>query len=132
MVLKLTVKLSDFGMAQALQFEKSHLSVQGLAGTVRYMPPETFQPTEQGPRHVSKRVDVWALGMMLYQMLHMGRTPYDKYLVRGNIEAAIAIASPKIFKEVMQFNRRDVWTGERVLLEEGGEDEVDLRRDNMA
>lgn len=77
-VLQLVVKLSDFGLAQPLDLDAthSHLSIRGHAGTIKYMAPETFQPSEDGFQRLSKRVDVWSLGVILFQMFHGGRTPY--------------------------------------------------------
>ena len=94
-VLRLVIKLADFGLAQPLELEESHLSVQGHAGTLKYMAPETVQPTTAVGlrRKLSKRVDIWALGMMLFQMLHDGRTPFDRFFKKGDIEAAVAIAT---------------------------------------
>ena len=116
-VLQLTVKLSDFGLAQPLDLDASHLSITGHAGTIKYMAPETFRPSADGVQRLSKQVDVWALGVMLFQMLHKGRTPYDRYCLPKNvIGGAVAIASEFIHKQVMKFERREVWAAERKML----------------
>ena len=114
-VLRLVIKLSDFGLAQPLNLEQSHLSVHGHAGTLRYMAPETVQPTMDCRRQLSKRVDIWALGMMLFQMLHNGRTPFDRFFTKGHIEAAVAIASKVVHTEVIKFDRAGLWAAERSL-----------------
>lgn len=56
--LHLTVKLTDFGLAQSLEEKpekeegggavQSHLSVDGFAGTMKYMAPEALRPTKDG------------------------------------------------------------------------------------
>ena len=113
-VLRLVVKLSDFGLAQPLDLEETHFSLEGHAGTIKYMAPETVAPSPDGVQRLSKRVDIWALGTMLFQMLHCGRTPYDRFLQKGNhIGAAVAIASEPIHEEVMKFDREGIWEGER-------------------
>ena len=60
--LRLIIKLSDFGLAQPLELEESYLSVQGHAGTLNYLAPETVQPTADGRRQLSKGVDIWVGG----------------------------------------------------------------------
>ena len=112
MTLRLIIKLSDFGLAQPLELEESHLSVHGHAGTLKYMAPETVQPTLSGSRQLTRRVDIWAVGMMLFQMLHGGRTPFDRFFKKGDIEAAVAIASEVVHEDVMKFDRATVWAAE--------------------
>ena len=113
-VLKLVLKVSDFGHARPLDLEESHLSILGPGGTIKYMAPETFRPSADGLQRVCKRVDIWALGIMLFQMLHCGGTPYDRFCARNNvIRAAVAIQSDFIHAQVMKFDRRRVWVLER-------------------
>ena len=120
-VLQLIIKVSDFGLAQPLDLEEnaSHLSVEGHAGTIKYMAPEAFQASEDGVQRLTKHVDIWALGVMLFQMLHGGRTPFDAYCCPGKpIRAAVAIASRDIHAKVMIFDRQGVWATERKSLQE--------------
>ena len=103
--LRLVIKLSDFGLAQPLSVHEgggaaSHLSVQGFAGTLGYMAPETLQPSLTGRQQLSKRVDVWSLGVMLFQMLHEGKTPFDLY--NGNICVALAIANEEVCRGMLK------------------------------
>ena len=121
-VLQLIIKVSDFGLAQPLDLDAdadaSHLSVRGHAGTIKYMAPEAFQASEDAVQRLTKRVDIWALGIILFQMLHGGRTPFDRYCSPGNnIRAAVAIASPDIHAKVMKFERQSVWATERKSLQ---------------
>ncbi|HXU45662.1 MAG TPA: protein kinase, partial [Thermoanaerobaculia bacterium] len=63
------VKLLDFGLASWA--ESPRLTEQGIAvGTAAYMPPEAFRGEESGPAG-----DLWALGVLLYEML-AGRRPF--------------------------------------------------------
>jgi WD40 repeat protein/tRNA A-37 threonylcarbamoyl transferase component Bud32 len=79
-------KVIDFGWARALdgdQTQATAITQPGqIAGTWQYMSPEHFDP-EGLP--VDARADVWALGVIAYQILG-GRLPYD---VRGRPVRAI-------------------------------------------
>ena len=121
-LLQLIIKVSDFGLARPLDLDAdgnvSHLSIQGHAGTIKYMAPEAFQASEDDVQRLTKRVDIWALGVILFQMLHGGRTPFDRYCSPGNnIRAAVAIASRDIHAKVMKFERQSVWATERNSLQ---------------
>jgi formylglycine-generating enzyme required for sulfatase activity/dienelactone hydrolase len=64
------VKIVDFGLAKLVGH--SDLTKTGTTvGTVAYMAPEQLRGGEAGPA-----ADVWALGVVLYQML-AGKRPFD-------------------------------------------------------
>ena len=48
----------------------------GLSGTPLYMPPEVYQQNKEGMRHPSR--DVWALGIILYQLMYARLPPFFK------------------------------------------------------
>ena len=62
------VKVSDFGIARIEQAELTQ--VASLIGTPAYMAPERFQG-----RPIDRRVDLYAAGVVLYQML-TGQVPF--------------------------------------------------------
>jgi len=70
-------KVIDFGWARTLdgdQTQATAITQPGqIAGTWQYMSPEQFDP-EGAP--VDARADVWALGVIAYQIL-AGRLPYE-------------------------------------------------------
>lgn len=71
------VKLVDFGLAKlegATKVTKSQFTV----GTVSYMSPE-----QAAGEHVDERTDIWALGVVMYEMLS-GSTPWQ-----GSVDQAI-------------------------------------------
>jgi DNA-binding SARP family transcriptional activator/tRNA A-37 threonylcarbamoyl transferase component Bud32 len=80
-------KVIDFGVAKALHQQLSEGSLYtefgALVGTLEYMAPEQ---AEMSPLGVDTRADVYALGVLLYELL-TGTTPLDRKRVR---KAALA------------------------------------------
>jgi WD40 repeat protein/predicted Ser/Thr protein kinase len=70
-------RILDFGVARSLSGEKEHTTLQSdvgqIIGTLAYMSPEQIAGTHSD---LDVRVDVYALGVMLYQLL-TGRLPHD-------------------------------------------------------
>src|SRR5262249_56754848 len=66
----LAVKLTDFGVASL--FASKHVTVVGgVVGTAEYLSPE-----QAAGKPVTRRSDLYALGVLLYQLL-TGRTPFQ-------------------------------------------------------
>jgi len=75
-----TVKIVDFGLAKLAG--RTMLTKEGTTlGTASYMSPEQTQGTA-----VDHRTDIWALGVVLYEML-TGRKPFE-----GDYEQAVMYA----------------------------------------
>jgi serine/threonine-protein kinase len=66
----LTVKLTDFGIARAIE-QTRITQVGSVVGTAAYLSPEQVRGEEATPS-----TDVYALGVVLYQFL-TGRLPYE-------------------------------------------------------
>ncbi|MEO0561251.1 MAG: serine/threonine-protein kinase [Chloroflexota bacterium] len=82
-------RLSDFGVAHMGNMEG--LTETGIAvGTLYYMSPETL-----GESKVDERVDIWAFGIMLYQMV-TGKLPYDAETPAGIITAILQQQIPDV------------------------------------
>jgi serine/threonine protein kinase/actin-like ATPase involved in cell morphogenesis len=88
-------KLIDFGIAKLVSALRPGITERGtLMGTPHYMSPEQLE----GADLVDHRADVWAIGVMLYEML-AGRYPFDAdNLPRLCIE--ICTTTPRFLKEV--------------------------------
>jgi serine/threonine protein kinase len=91
---KMNVKLSDFGFTRELPFvqhgSKSLLSE--YCGTGAYMAPEIVKRTP----YSGIKIDIWALGVMLYTML-TGEMPFDDSLDSNDLEYAIVNEIPRFF-----------------------------------
>jgi serine/threonine-protein kinase PpkA len=76
-----TVVLADFGIAKALDSSSTATMAGASVGTPDYMSPEQARGEP-----VDGRADLYALGVMLYELL-IGRPPYD-----GSDPFAVALA----------------------------------------
>jgi serine/threonine protein kinase len=60
-----TVKIADFGLAKLVGLEVARSTHEPVMGTPKYMAPEQISH----PDEVDHRADIYALGVMFYQML---------------------------------------------------------------
>ncbi|HMI42769.1 MAG TPA: protein kinase, partial [Gemmatimonadaceae bacterium] len=90
-----TVRILDFGLAKARDQSLSEAGVR--FGTVSYMSPEQIRGG-----NVDGRSDLWALGVVLYEML-TGRKPFG-----GDEEVAIAHAILHDEPEIPSTHRGDI------------------------
>lgn len=66
-------KVTDFGIAKAEEDARAGRGqTKGIIGSLLYMAPEQLK----GRRDLDKRVDIYALGLVLYEML-VGTPPFD-------------------------------------------------------
>jgi tousled-like kinase len=93
------VKISDFGLSKIVEnnCENIELTSQGV-GTYWYLPPECFD-TSRNPPGISSKVDIWSLGVVLYELIY-GVRPFghnytqDKILQEGVILNASTLEFP--------------------------------------
>lgn len=108
-------KLTDFQLAKPA---KAKVKVS-REGTLLYLPPECLAETEQNPRGIYSEVDMWAIGVICYQLvyrihpiLHGGRrytretmqrtlTAYDGHLTFPDQQSSLHRNVPEWLKEFM-------------------------------
>jgi serine/threonine-protein kinase len=96
-------KLIDFGVAKVVGQAAEHHTSTGVAiGTPRYMSPEQLR----GDRGIDGRADVWAMGVVLHEMLSgrcpfAGNTVYEvvSQLIRGRA-APLRTLAPELTPEL--------------------------------
>lgn len=113
------VKISDFGLSTILDGTNTNLSI---CGTPLYSSPQLLKK-----RGYSEKVDTWALGVILYEML-VGVTPFHSYEMKDliakindgryklSLNEPIAVETCLFLVQCLQMNEND-----RVPVEELGE-----------
>ncbi|XP_062982475.1 cytoplasmic tyrosine-protein kinase BMX [Elgaria multicarinata webbii] len=69
----LTVKVSDFGMTRYV-LDDQYISSLGTKFPVKWSAPEVFHYTK-----FSSKSDVWAFGILMWEVFTLGKQPYDLY-----------------------------------------------------
>ena len=75
--IRFEAKISDFGLSTILESSTSQLSI---CGTPLYSSPQLLKK-----RGYSYKVDIWALGIMCYELL-MGQTPFHSFEMNELLE----------------------------------------------
>src|SRR5262249_22809286 len=100
------VRILDFGLAKFA--DSLHLTIEGSTiGTVAYMSPEQARGEEASPRS-----DIWAIGVVLYEML-TGEVPFKGaypeailYAVRNEPAPSLETRAPGVRAEVERVIQR--------------------------
>lgn len=102
-------KVIDFGVAKTTDSDMALTTVQTdvgrLIGTYQYMSPEQF---EADPHGIDVRSDVYALGVVLYELL-TGQPPYNlKQRILPEIASIVRQHAPTPIANINRTLRRDV------------------------
>ena len=65
------VKIANFGLAQVFGQNKSYTPPDGVEFSIELTAPEAFQH-----QHFSTKSDVWSFGILLWELVTYGHTPY--------------------------------------------------------
>lgn len=88
-----TPRLTDFGAARIEKL--THLTKQGsVIGTVSYLSPEACQGEP-----IDARVDIWAFGILLYEML-TGTRPFDRREMLATVLAIVKDPLPDLMEQI--------------------------------
>ncbi|MAJ47311.1 MAG: hypothetical protein CBC35_08690 [Planctomycetes bacterium TMED75] len=90
------LKVIDFGVAQVEEEQQAELSQpKQIVGTLQYMPPEQVR----GEQDIDTSCDVYAFGVVLYQML-VGELPYeiDTTSIANAITSVIEAPTPSLLE----------------------------------
>ena len=69
-------KIGDFGLAQKLnQNGKFYMNANYLF-PIKWTAPEIYEPDGDGKRSYTIKSDVWAFGILLYELVTLGEDPY--------------------------------------------------------
>ncbi len=71
------VKIGDFGLAQKLNPNgKFYMNTDNYLFPIKWTSPEIYQPDKDGKRYYTIKSDVWAYGILLYELVTLGEEPY--------------------------------------------------------
>lgn len=96
------VKVADFGLAKTLNTEKSPLTNTAMQmGTADFIAPEAMTPGME----VDQRADIYAVGVMLYQLL-TGHLPRGKFDLPSTIDPQLNVRFDEIVNRALQSDRQ--------------------------
>ena len=105
------VKVADFGLAKTVSFERGGLTMTDMVmGTPDFVAPEAFVPGLQ----LDQRADIYAVGVMLYQML-TGHIPRGCFTMPSGVIPQLDPRLDTIVSKALQTDRDLRYTTAREL-----------------
>lgn len=108
------VKVTDFGLCKIHDTDESKIDLTSVgAGTYWYLPPECFENGYNRTPKISSKVDVWSIGVILFQMIY-GKKPFghnmsQEAIQRENIilksKTVVFDDKPQVSSETKEFIR---------------------------
>ena len=86
--------LIDFGIAQVTQ--PATFRVVDTAGVLPAGTPRCMAPEQAAGERLDQRADVWALGVMLYELLAPGTSPFEADSVRDTLVKIVSADPPPL------------------------------------
>ena len=127
------LKLCDFGVSRQLEASATHVTQNAPIGTVRYMAPEVVHDCRSDCKLcIGKAADIWSIGVVLHQMLHLGLTPHSHVeRLKHKLRLMLAIADPKSARVQSSCPRLLISTSSRDGLQQNVSRDSDTAEDNM-
>jgi serine/threonine-protein kinase len=127
------VKLMDFGIARMAETPEAMTQAGLIVGTPHYMSPEQVQG-----KQLDARTDVYAMGILIYEML-IGRRPFESSSLTGVLTAHITEPAkppidqrPEIGRELNAIVMRCLAKNPAERYDHAGALLADLERVNLA
>lgn len=109
------IKVADFGLCKQMEEGMKEIDLTSFGvGTYWYLPPETFAYDTEPTMKISPKVDIWSVGVILYEMLY-GQKPFGQGLSQNEIlrrKVMLAAkkvefpAKPSVSNEIKDFVKR--------------------------
>lgn len=94
--------LTDFGIAQSVDYDSLTGEEVGISGSIPYTPPEQLQGGKIVPE-----TDVYAMGIILYELI-MGEHPFEQASITEMVFKQISDPLPEIDVDEIPYNLNDI------------------------
>lgn len=106
----MVVKVADFGLSRLLKLEDSYTAQAGAKFPIKWTAPESLSYNK-----FTTRSDVWAFGILLWELATCGKSPYagiDLYAVLDKLESGYRMPRPEGCPAEVYQLMRECWQWE--------------------